>query len=269
MRKWWRWLVGIAILVVVLAVGGPFIYIHYIEGPPPPKLALPAGHASGTVASGGGSSVARVDGTYHVGSGSEAGYRVSEVLIGQNSTAVGRTSKLWGSVTISGASVTAGTVTVDMASVESDQSGRNAQFDGRIMDVARYPTATLKLTAPIALGTVPGVGSEITYSATGDLTMHGVTRQVTFSLVAERTANGIDGLTDIPIVFANWNIGNPSIGGFVTTANSGTLEVLIHLTMGAGNPAESGSSSNSGGGGLPGPVTVPKTTVPKLTIPNG
>ena len=42
-----------------------------------------------------------------------------------------------------------------MASVVSDQSERNAQFDGRIMDVATYPTATLHLTSPIALGSRP------------------------------------------------------------------------------------------------------------------
>jgi len=267
MRKRWRWLVGIAAVVVVLAVGAPFAYIHFIEGPPPPKLTLPVTHSTTTArGSGTTSDVDGVGGTYHVGSGSEAGYRVTEVLVGQNSTAVGRTTKIWGSVTISGASVTAGTVTVDMASVESDQSERNAQFDSRIMDVAQYPTATLKLTAPIALGTVPSVGSTVTYTAIGDLTMHGVTRKVTFPLTAERTADGIDALADVPIVFADWDIANPSVGGFVTTDSSGTLEVLVNLTKGAGNSAASGSGSSSVSGGG-GPVTVPKTTVPKITIP--
>ena len=96
--------------------------------------------------------------------------------------------------------------------------------------------------------------------------MHGVTRKVTFPLTAERTADGIDALADVPIVFADWDIANPSVGGFVTTDSSGTLEVLVNLTKGAGNSAASasGSSSVSGGGG---PVTVPKTTVPKITIP--
>ena len=54
---------------------------------------------------------------------------------------------------------------------------------------------------------------------------------------AERVGSEIDALADIPIPFAEWNISNPSIGGFVTTADSGTLEVLLHLTQGAGNPA--------------------------------
>ena len=223
-------------------------------------------HSTTAAASATTSDIPGIGGTYHVGSGSEAGYRVTEVSVGQEATAVGRTAKIWGSITISGASVTTGTFTVDMASVESDQSQRNAQFDGRIMDVAQYPTATLKLTVPIALGTILPVGSTVTYTASGDLTMRGVTRQVTFPLKAERTANGIYTLADIPIVFADWDIPNPSIGGFVTTNSSGILEVLVHLTTGAGNPAASGSGSSSVGGGG-GPVTVPKATVPKITIP--
>jgi polyisoprenoid-binding protein YceI len=127
MRKRWRWLVGAAAIVVVLALGAPFVYIHFIEGPPPPKLTLPTTRSTTSAAS----DVISVSGTYQVGSGSEAGYRVTEVLVGQNSTAVGRTTKIWGTVTVSGASVTQGMITVDMASVESDQSERNAQFDGR------------------------------------------------------------------------------------------------------------------------------------------
>jgi polyisoprenoid-binding protein YceI len=269
MRKWWRWFVGAAVVIVVLAVGAPFVYIHFIEGPPPPKLALPSSHATTTEsASAAASDVGDVAGTYHVGSGSEAGYRVSEVLLGQQSTAVGRTAKIWGSVTISGSSLTSGSFGVDMASVESDQSERNAQFDGRIMDVAQYPTATLTLTSPIAVMTAVPSGSVTTYRASGTLAMHGVSRHVNFAVQAERTGDGIDAVADVPIVFADWNISNPSVGGFVTTSSSGILEVLVHLTKGAGNPVASGAGSSSvtGGGGQ---VTVPKTTVPRITIPGG
>jgi hypothetical protein len=182
---------------------------------------------------------------------------------------VGRTSKIWGSVSIVNDEVTAGTFGVDMASVVSDQSQRNAQFDGRIMDVARYPTATLTLADPIALGTVSPVGVTATYAVSGVLAMHGDSRTVHFTLTTERTADGMYALADLPIVFAQWNIANPSVGGFVTTADSGTLEVLVHLTTGPGNPVVSRSGSPSSGTGAGGPVTVPRTTVPKITIPTG
>lgn len=195
-----NWIIAAAVLVVVLAVGLPFAYIHFIEGPPPAKLALPSsGSGGGATTTAAGAAAGSVDGTWHVGSGSMVGYRVQEVLIGQHTTAVGRSSRVSGSITIAGNAVTAGSFTVDMASVVSDQSERNASFDGRIMDVARYPTATLELTAPIELGAVPAVGATATYRAEGELTMHGTTDPVDFTVSTERTDAGIDVLTDLPI----------------------------------------------------------------------
>ncbi len=268
-----RWVVVVVVVLVVLAVAVPFAYIHFIEGSAPPKLTLPkttvGRGAQANVKARAGSPTASVAGTWHVGPGSVAGYRVDEVLIGQHTTAVGRTSEISGSLTISGTSVTGGSFTVNMASVKSDQSERNANFDGRIMDVARYPTATLRLTAPIDLGNVPAVGATARFGATGELTMHGTTRSVSFPVSAERLADGVDVLADVPITFADWNIANPSIGGFVTTANNGTLEVLLHLTQGPGNAAVSSGGGRGSVGGVPAPVTVPRTTVPPLKIPSG
>src|SRR6185437_1822650 len=128
----------------------------------------------------------------------------------------------------------------------------------------RFPTATLSLTAPIALGTVPTAGTTGHFQATGSLSMHGVTKSLTFPVSAQRRNEEIDVLANITIPFAQWNIANPSIGGFVSTAEQGTLEVLLHLTQDAGNPASTSSGSDGvvGGGG---PVTVPSTTVPPLT----
>jgi polyisoprenoid-binding protein YceI len=262
--------IGAVVLIVLVAFLAPYIYIHFIEGPAPAKLELPESSTSTTAGNskGSASTSSSLNGDWNVGTGSMAGYRVQEVLVGQNATAVGRTSKVWGSLTIAGSTVTKGTFTVDMASVVSDQSQRNARFDGPIMDVSQYPTATLTLAAPIDLGTIPAEGAVAHYNAVGNLDMHGVTKSVTFPVTAERTGSAIDVLADIPITFSEWNIANPSIGGFVTTANTGTLEVLLHLTQGPGNPVStsSGSANQVGGGG---PVTVPSTTVPPLQVPSG
>jgi polyisoprenoid-binding protein YceI len=271
-----NWLILGGVVVVVLAVAGPFVYIHFIEGPAPAKLGLPKDDTTATSKSSAGSSagattavtVKQLNGIWHVGQGSIVGYRVGEVLIGQHSTAVGRTGEVWGSLTVGNESVTDGNFTVNMASVKSDQSMRNAQFDERIMDVSSYPTAKFVLTKPISLGSVSGNGAVKQYDANGQLTMHGVTKTVSFPVSMELSSNSAYILADVPIVFANWDISNPSVGGFVTTQNSGTLEVLLHFVRGAGNPASASTSSGSGGGfGQGGPVTVPSTTVPPLTVP--
>lgn len=64
--------------------------------------------------------------------------------------AVGRTTQITGNLTIRGDAATAASFTVKMATIHSDQSQRDAQFDGRIMDVSAYPTGVFTLTPPSA-----------------------------------------------------------------------------------------------------------------------
>ena len=227
LRRWVWWLVGAAAAVVVLAVGGTFLYIHVISGPTPAPLSLKSASGSSSPASAGESAATSVGGTWKITTGSVVGYRVKEVLFGQNHVAVGRTSTITGHLTISGTTVTAAAFTVQMATIKSDESERDVQFRGRIMDTAAYPTGTLTLTKPIALGTLPAVGLVKDYTAVANLTLHGQTRAVTFPLSAERTASEIEVSGSIPILFSNWDIPNPSFTGFVTTQNHGVLEFLL------------------------------------------
>ncbi|HLH58797.1 MAG TPA: YceI family protein, partial [Streptosporangiaceae bacterium] len=186
-----------------------------------------AGSAGAQAASG-----ASVAGTWTIGSGSEVEYRVKEVLLGQGQTAVGVGHSVTGRLVISGTTVTAATFTVPMATIKSDKSERDAQFDGRIMDVAAYPDGTFALTRPIALAPLPRVGTVRDYTAHGNLELHGQTRAVTFSLQAQRGADDITVAGQINVPFAEWGISNPSFGSFVTTQNHGLLEFLLVLGRG-------------------------------------
>jgi len=162
--------------------------------------------------------------------------------------------------------VTKGTFTVDMASLVSDQSQRNAHFDGPIMDVSHYPTAMLTLTSPITLGAIPANGVVHHYSATGTLDMHGVTRTVSFTVSAERIGGQIDVLADVTIPFSEWDISNPSIGGLRDYGGRRQVGGPLASHAGPENAASSGSSGSVGGGA---PITVPSTTVPPLTVSSG
>ena len=35
-----RWIIGIVVVALLVVVGGPFVYFHFIEGDPPPKLSI-------------------------------------------------------------------------------------------------------------------------------------------------------------------------------------------------------------------------------------
>jgi polyisoprenoid-binding protein YceI len=227
-RRLALWLLGAAAAVVVLAVGGTFVYFHFIAGPTPAPLSLKTPGSTGTSRTPAAAS-SSVAGSWRVGSGSVVGYRVQEVLFGQNHTAVGRTSAITGQITIRGTTVTSGAFTVRMATITSDASERDAQFRGRIMDTSSYPTGTLTLARPIDLAPLPATGVIRSYIVSASLTLHGHTRQVTFPLQAERTAQEIEVSGSIPVLFANWGIPNPSFTGFVTTQDHGVLEFLLKL----------------------------------------
>jgi polyisoprenoid-binding protein YceI len=221
-RHWKAWLIGGIAFLAVAFVGGPWLYIHVFSDPPAQELAL-----SNTAQQGGGSAVP-VDGSWSVSDGSQAGYRVKEILFGQDTTAVGRTGKLTGTVEIAGTKLTGGTVTVDMGSVATDKSGRDAQFRDNLMSVSQFPTSTFAITAPVDFGTVPPVGQKVTVKATGNLTLRGRTKQVTVDLSALRNNDNIQVQTSIPVAFADYGISKPNIPG-ITTEDNGTIEVLLTL----------------------------------------
>lgn len=223
-------LLAIAVPVAaVLAFGGSWGYVEFIKDEAPARLTLegsgePA--TSTTTGAAGSSDATGVQGTWTATSGSQAGYRVDEVLLGRNTEAAGRTDDVTGELVISGSQVTDATVTVDMATVTSDESKRDNQFRGRIMSVANYPTSTFELTQPIDVGDLPADGEKITVPVTGELTLRGTTKTVTIDLVARRNGANIEVNGTVPIVFAEWNIPNPSFGP-VTTEDHGELELLV------------------------------------------
>jgi polyisoprenoid-binding protein YceI len=226
-RRWLRWVIAAAVAVVVLAVGVPFVFFHVIEGSAPARLSLSPSAAPGTTGTSPGAAPAAVAGTWAVGSGSQVGYRVQEILAGQSHTAVGRSSSVTGRLVITGTTVGTAAFTVQMSTIHTDSAQRDSQFDGRIMDVASFPTGTFTLTRPIDLAPVPATGTVRSYAAAGNLTLHGQTRPVTFSLQAERTAGGLEVAGSIPVLFSRWDIPNPSFTGFVTTQNHGVLEFRL------------------------------------------
>ncbi len=218
-----KWVIVALLALGVVVIGGPWLFFNVVESPTPSKLQLPTvTGASASVVPG------PVSGTWKIGAGSVAGYRVHESLFGQSHTAVGRTSKVTGGMVISGTRVTAAQFTVDMASIRSDTRSRDAQFDGFIMDTASYPHGSFQLTRPIDLGQVPAIGRTVSVPATGNLTLRGVTRQVTFELNAERLASTIDVSAEIPITYSLWHIPNPSFA-VAQLGRTGTIEVLLHL----------------------------------------
>ncbi len=196
------------------------MFFHFVEGPPPPTLSLPAVKPAGA----GG-----IDGAWVVSKGSEAEYRVHEFLFGQSGVAVGSTTHVTGEVTIADGTVTKAEVRVDMRSVTTNMAGRNVMFHDAIMDTSAYPYGTFTLTRPLRLGKPPAAGQVVKVSAVGDLELRGNARQVTFPLSAERDGNAIEVEGNLLIRYALWGIPNPSFA-VAKVASTGDIQVLLHLT---------------------------------------
>ena len=233
MRTWVKWLIGGLAVVVVAAVAIPWAYINFVKEDAAPRFQLSDEPVTTTTAAGGTSdttgsksgSTSELAGTWTVASGSEVGYRVSEVLFGQDTDATGRTSDVTGSIKLTDTTLTAGEFTADLTTVKSDEDRRDNQFQGNIMNTAEFPNATFKLTEPVEFGT-PADGEKITVSATGELTMHGVTNTVTFDIEARKTGSVIEVTGSIPILFSDYDIANPSRAG-ITVKDNGEMEFLL------------------------------------------
>ena len=246
MSRSWKWIIGVIVGIAVAIPAGTWLYLNVIEGDAPPPLTLDSASSgqvttTAVVPSTSTTSPAPtattpttpapatdsgVGGTWRPTTGSVLGYRVKEVLFGQSNEAVGRTSDVTGSMTINGASVSAVELTVNLKTIKSDNSQRDGQFQGRIMNTNTFPNATFTLTQPLTLSAVPTDGAVVDAKATGDLTLRGTTKAVTFDLKAQRDGAHIKVNGTIPVVFADYRIPNPSAGP-ATTEDRGVVEFLV------------------------------------------
>ncbi|HWJ84643.1 MAG TPA: YceI family protein [Cellulomonas sp.] len=199
-------LVGAAVLV------GPQLYADHANRAAAPVPTLTAS----------GLSLGHLDGTWTVGDGSVAGYRVHEVLRGIDVRVTGRTPQVQGTVTVSDGVVTAADLTVDMASVATDEPPRDAYFRSSALDVSTFPTATFTLTEPVRLDAAGSV------ALVGDLDVHGTTRPVRLDAEAAGGPGAVDVVGSVPITFADYGVTAPDLG-FVTVDKDGAIEFSLHL----------------------------------------
>jgi polyisoprenoid-binding protein YceI len=253
-RRWVKWAVIGVVAAVVLVFGAIFVYANFINDSPDaldesdlsdaltgtvPEVSDPAvsdtttspattdattGTTATTVADT--PAASGFDGDWVPTPASEFGYRVEEVLAGVNTTAVGRSNEIEGLLTIEGTSATVVDITVQVENITSDDSRRDGQFRGRIMNAEEFPTAEFRITEPIEFGEIPEGDEQVVATATGELTLRGVTNPVTFDVTAQTTDGRIGVLGSIPVLFEDYGIENPSFG-VVATEDNGLVEFVL------------------------------------------
>ena len=172
-------------------------------------------------------------GTFADFSSSFVGYRVDEELANVGAaTAVGRTPDVSGSLTLDGSTITTVDITADLSTLQSDESRRDGQLKRQALETDTYPTATFSLTQPIDLGSAPADGQVIQATATGDLTIHGVTKSVELPVEALLSGDVVTVTGSIDILFADYGISRPTSFAVLSIADHGTMEFQLQLTKG-------------------------------------
>jgi polyisoprenoid-binding protein YceI len=260
----WVRTILLTLIVAALIVAIPAIWYFFLRpaGPAPigtgapaiPGLTSPAPGATATSAptvvasldpQGTGLPAGALDGTWSVDprvgsfdydaddfSGSWVGYRVQEELVSVGgTTAVGRTPRVTGSLTIDGTTITQASFEADLTTLESDQSMRDGQLGRQGIETDRFPTATFVLTEPIELGTLPAVGEDIEFTAVGDLTIHGVTRNVSIPLHAALHEGIIAAAGSLTFTWQDFGMERPSAQRVVSLADDVTMEAQLFFSQ--------------------------------------
>jgi len=217
---------GVLLLGAGAAIAGPIFYRDVIVGEADAAPSITAAPTPTETASGSAIDPADLSGDWVVADGSFAGYRVDEVLNGTDVTVTGRTDDVTGSLTVDGLELTEAEFTVDVASIATDSSSRDSYFRDNALRVSEFPTATFVLTSTVTATAPPVVGEVQGITATGDLTIAGVTRPVTVEL--EAVLNAADGQVagSIPITFADFGVEAPNLG-FVSVEPQGFIEFSL------------------------------------------
>lgn len=223
-----KWLVLGLVVVVGLAFAG---WWFFLKTDPEPRAAivLTPTTTPTTVAGQTGSSL---DGTWTVSPGDSrnfVGYRVTEKLIANISEteATGRTDDVTASMKVDGTTVSDVTVTADLTTLQSDNSFRDGRIKGEGLESSKFPEAKFVLTKPIALTAQPAIGDTIKVSATGDFTLHGVTKSVTIELQGRYDGKNVQVVGSLPIAFSDYGITAPTAPAVASVDDNGEMEMQL------------------------------------------
>lgn len=190
------------------------------------------------------STVEALDGTWQVVPGESRGTIVITEEIGGvlDHQAEGRTGEVTGTVTVAGDEVTEGGFTVDLTALEfTDDPGGGINVANRAnamrtqgLETDEFPEASFALTEPVALDGDLTSGETVAATATGDLTIHGVTRPVTFEVeaVADGARVRVTPTDFVPVALADFEMTVDGPPFVASVSDEGSFDFLLVLEQG-------------------------------------
>ena len=168
-----------------------------------------------------------------VPNGTTAAYKVHENLILHNlpsTDATGRTQHVQGDFLIrtNAAPLVANMkITVDLSTLQTDESMRDRYVREHALETATYPQATFVSTCAQGLPAHYSDGQTVTFQTVGNLTMHGVTNKETFNVQGKLAGNTITGTATTTIFMSDFKIQPPNLANIAIAENKAIITIAF------------------------------------------
>lgn len=154
------------------------------------------------------------------------GYRINEGVGEIEGEAVGRTPSVTGSLVATANTVDSVSFTASLSDLASNSPTRDKAMETDALETALYPDATFELTRPISIPDIPLDGIAVSFIATGNLSLHGVTRAVDLPLHAATTEGQLIVVGAVTITLADYEI-DTSAPAVASVADVATIELSL------------------------------------------
>ena len=156
------------------------------------------------------------------------GYRVDEVLsrLGEF-TAIGRTPNIEAVLEFDGAKVLSVEVIADLRSLKSDSKYRDRALQSQAIETDLFPEAEFKLVDEIEITEDYKTGMSQIREVVGLLTLHGVSREIVITVAGTLVDDVLVIVGSYPVVFADYDIEQPSSRSVVSIEDNGILEFQL------------------------------------------
>ncbi|MGP9784240.1 YceI family protein [Arthrobacter sp. MYb211] len=226
------WIIALAAVAIIAGVFiGSRIYASTVsaqaEDVPTLSQTPAAEQSNGAPETGSDSSAGDTSGTWSVGSGSFAGYRLDEVLNGADVTVTGRTEDITGSLTVQEDQLIAADLTLQVDTISTDSDRRDQYFRTTAIDTEQFPEATFSLVEPVDVS-ASHVGGAQSFNMTGELTLNGQTVAVTTDVEAVFNDGQAQLVGQIPVNWADFGVEAPDLG-FVAVEDDGFIEFSLNV----------------------------------------
>jgi polyisoprenoid-binding protein YceI len=161
---------------------------------------------------------------------SEARYRAQEQLFGRPlpSEAVGRTRAISGELALGADGLFlagASRVVVDLRTLRSDESRRDAYIQLNTLETSKFPTAELVPQQALGLPLPLPTDGQVSFQIVGDLTVHGVTRSTVWDVVANLSEPEVAGLAVTRVRMTDFGMTPPRAGPVVSIEDELAIEL--------------------------------------------